>query len=132
MIEVMLQLGGYQFSITSAAYQDLSREVDYRWTAQERIGALDALQFTGVGSDSMELRGVVYPFHRGGLGQIDALRSVAAAGDPLTMVSGTGAVLGRWVILSVREGQAVFAARGLPRRVEFSLRLRKFDEGAQG
>ena len=47
MAEAMLQLGAYQFAVSAAAYQDLTRRAEYRWAAQERVGATDALQFTG-------------------------------------------------------------------------------------
>ncbi len=129
MADVMLQLGAYQFSVNSAAYQELSRSAEYRWSAQQRVGEVDALQFTGHGAETIELRGVIYPFHKGGLDQLDNIRSQAALGAPLSLISGTGQVLGLWVIEAVREGQRVFARGGAPRRQEFDLRMRRYDGG---
>ncbi|WP_334061766.1 phage tail protein [Limimaricola cinnabarinus] len=129
MSEPMLQLGVYQFSVDTAAYQELSREVEYRWASQERIGAHDALQFTGTRAETIEVRGVIYPFHRGGLGQLTRMRLQASVGVPLPLVTGTGSVLGLWVVESVREGQRVFAAGGAPLRQEFDMRLRRYDGG---
>jgi len=129
MADVMLQLGGYQFSVDSAAYQQLSRDAEYRWAAQERVGAPDALQFTGYGAETIELRGVIYPFHRGGAGQLDRMRAQAGLGAPLPLIASTGSVLGLWVVEAVREAQAVFAEGGVPRRQEFDLRLRRYDGG---
>lgn len=132
MADVMLQLGGYQFSVDSAAYQELSREAEYRWAAQERIGASDALQFTGYGRETIQLRGVIYPFHKGGLGQLDGMRRQASLGLPLPLISGQGSILGLWVVEAVREGQRVFARGGAPRRQEFDLRMRRYDGGLRG
>jgi phage tail protein len=129
MSNVMLQLGPYQFSVNSAAYQEFQRTTEYRWAAQSRVGAHDALQFTGFGSDSIELSGVIYPFHRGGLGQLDRMRAAASIGFPLPLVSGRGRVLGLWVIESVSEGQQVFARDGVEKRQEFQLKVRRFDGG---
>jgi hypothetical protein len=129
MADVMLQLGFYQFSVDSAAYQELTRSAEYRWAAQERIGATDALQFTGYGSETIQLRGVIYPFHKGGLGQLDSMRRQAALGLPLPLVSGQGSILGLWVVEAVREGQRIFAPGGAPRRQEFDLQLRRYDGG---
>ncbi|MGX9855766.1 phage tail protein [Limimaricola variabilis] len=129
MSEPMLQLGAYQFSIGTAAYQELSREAEYRWASQERVGAHDALQFTGTRAETIDLRGVIYPFHKGGLGQLDRMRLQASLGIPLPLISGTGSVLGLWIIEAVREGQRVFAAGGAPQRQEFDLRLRRYDGG---
>lgn len=132
MADVMLQLGGYQFSVDNAAYQELSRSTEYRWAAQQRVGATDALQFTGYGQETIQLQGIVYPYYRGGLDQVDQMRRTAKAGNPLPLVSGQGRVLGLWVIESIREGQRTFARGGIPRRQEFDLRLRRYDENIGG
>ncbi|WP_367581142.1 phage tail protein [Sulfitobacter pontiacus] len=57
MAEVMMQLGFFQFSLDNAAYQRLSRSAEYRWARQARIGTNDALQFTGLGPETVEARG---------------------------------------------------------------------------
>lgn len=124
---VMMQLGAFQFSITTAAYQELRRRTEWRWPSQDLYGRLPALQYTGPGSDTMTLNGVIYPEFRGGAGQLNKMRNIAGAGRPLLLVSGTGSMLGRWVIESIDEGQTVFAAEGRPRKQEFTLQLRKFE-----
>lgn len=129
MAEIMLQLGAFQFSVDNAAYQTLTRSSNYNWSPQSRIGTADALQFTGLGRDSIGLRGIVYPEYKGGDGQIDLMRLQALVGVPLPLVSGQGRVLGLWVMEGVRETQAVFGFGGLPRRQEFDLRLRRYDGG---
>lgn len=127
MADVMMQLGGYQFSVNTAAYQDLRRSSEYRWKNQERVGQLDALQYTGQGSDTITLSGVVFPGYKGGTGQLDAMRAQAGTGQPLLLVDGQGFIHGRWVIEKIDEQQAVFARAGVPRRQQFSLQLRKYD-----
>jgi phage protein U len=128
MSEVMMQVGDFQFSLGTAAYQDLQRATEYRWASQERLGAREALQFTGPGSETIDLRGVIYPFHRGGDGQVDQMRAAAAAGEPLMVVAGDGSVMGKWVIASIREDQKIFARKGAPRRVEFTMRMRRYED----
>lgn len=129
MAGVMIKLGAYVFSLDTAAYQQLSRATAYRWQALERVNQLAALQFTGPGEDSISLNGVILPTFRGGLGQLDAMRTEAAKGEPLLMVDGRGYVHGRWVILSINETQKTFERGGAPLQIEFSIRLRKYDEG---
>jgi len=129
MAEVMMQIGILQFSIDSAAYQSLSRSTEYRWARQARLGAHDALQFTGYGADTIELEGVIYPQFLGGLKQIDKMRSQASIGVPLPLVSGVGKVLGLWVIEAITEGQKVFAKRGVPMKQEFTMRVARYDGG---
>lgn len=131
MAEVMMQLGFFQFSLDNAAYQRLSRSAEYRWARQARIGTNDALQFTGLGPETVELEGVIYPHFRGGLKQIDKMRTQASLGLPLPLVSGIGRVLGLWVVEGVAEGQEVFASQGIPHRQEFTMRMARYDGGVR-
>lgn len=125
---VMLQLGSFQFGLSTAAYQDLTRRAGWRWASQDRFGQEPALQSTGPESQAMTLAGVIYAEFRGGTGQLDALRSLGGQQQPLRLVDGNGRLLGRWVIESVEEKQSVFAAKGYPRKQEFSLQLKKFPD----
>lgn len=125
---VMLQLGSFQFGIKTAAYQELSRTASWTWAAQNRFGQLPGLQFTGPAEETISLPGVIYPEFRGGFAQVDDMRALAAAGKPLALVDGTGASLGRWVIETVDEKQTVFASAGRPRKIEFTLSLRRFPD----
>lgn len=129
MTNTMLRLGAYKFSVSTAAYQELTRSVAYRWARQERIGTNDALQFTGLGPESIELRGVVFPQFQGGLRQVDRMRLQASIGVPLPLITGTGRVLGLWCVEQITEAQAVFAVRGAPKRQEFNMRITRYDGG---
>lgn len=129
---VMMKLGAYQFSISTAAYQELTRRTEWRWPTQDLYGVLPGVQFTGPGGDTITLSGVIYAEYRGGLGQLDAMRALGASGAPQLLVTGSGTMMGRWVIESVEEKQSTFAAAGAPRKQEFTLQLRKAkDQPAQ-
>lgn len=129
MADIMMKLGAYAFGIDTAAYQQLTHSTEYRWPGQDRAGQRQALQFTGPGGEVITLSGVVYPQHRSGLGQLDAMRAEASNGRPLMLVDGRGRIHGRWVIERVEETQDAFFQAGAPKRQRFSLQLRKFDDG---
>ncbi len=128
MSETMMALGGYRFSLTSAAYQELRRTNAYRWQAQERLQRLPAQQFVGPGSETLDLKGTIYPHYRGGMIQLDLMRTQAGLGEPLILVDGLGFIWGQWVILQVDETQTVMLTNGLPRKLEFQLRLTRYAE----
>ena len=128
MSQVQLALGTFRFSMATAAYQSLRRAAEYRWPAQERYGRAPARQFVGPGSETLELEGVVYPTHQGGVGQVASLRALAGTGEPLDLSDGLGATWGQWVIERVEETQSVFFADGRPRKVEFRLALARYGE----
>lgn len=125
----MMRLGSFSFGINTAAYADLKRTAEYRWASLERFGQHDALQYTGKGGDAITLSGVILTAWRGGTGQLNLLRDLAAQATPQILISGLGEILGRWVITRVEEGQTVFAAAGMPRRQEFTVHLRKYSDG---
>jgi len=128
MSDTMMALGGYRFSLTSAAYQELRRSNAYRWQAQERLQRLPAQQFVGPGSETLDLKGTIYPHYRGGMKQLDLMRAQAGRGEPLLLVDGLGFIRGQWVILQVDETQTVMLANGQPRKQEFHLRLVRYGE----
>lgn len=123
---VMMQLGSFQFGVTTAAYQSLQHNAEWRWPSQDRFGTREALQFVGPGSETISLPGVIYPEWRGGLARVQQLRDLAAQGKPQLMIDGRGNILGRWVIERVEETQSVFADAGVPRKQEFTLQLRRY------
>jgi phage protein U len=87
------------------------------------------LRIRGYGPETIELEGVVYPHFRGGLKQVDRMRTQASIGIPLPLVSGAGRVLGLWVVEAISEGQKVFAKRGIPLRQDFTMRIARYDGG---
>jgi phage tail protein len=126
MNEIMLQLGSYQFGVTTAAYQTLKRTHEYNWAEQKRFGQLAALQFTGPGNATVTLEGCVYAEHNGGTGQLDDMRALADEGQPQTLVSGLGDIMGEWVIESIQEDASIFAQRGVARKQEFTLQIKQY------
>lgn len=124
---IMMALGVFQFSIQTAVYQELNRHTEYKWPSQHRFGKRPSSQFVGKGEDTITLPGVIYPEYRGGFQQIERMRLLAGLGKPLMLVDGLGKIMGRWVIESIDEKQTLFAAFGAPRKMEFTVALRKFD-----
>lgn len=124
-----LMLGDFLFSLNTAAYQDFKRNNTYRWSAQEVFGAHEVLQYCGSGPETITLAGVIYPEYKGGTGQIDKLRVLAASGVPQMMITVAGGILGEYVIETIEETHTVFAAFGVAKKIEFNLTLRNFSVG---
>lgn len=127
----MLALGDFRFSVRTAAPQEVSRESSWEWSSQNRIGREPALQFMGGGGETLRINGVIYPHYRGGFGQIAAMRAMGDLGEPLQLISGSGELLGRWVIERVSERAKVLDQNGRPRRQDFDLTLKKYGEDWQ-
>ncbi|WP_417243391.1 phage tail protein [Celeribacter sp.] len=120
---VMMALGSFRFGVSKPEHKKLSRSTVYRWKAMERIGRAPALQFLGEGGDEITLEGTIYPQFKGGLKQVDGMRSMAGTGVPMMLVDGGGAVWKRWCITSVDDTKTYLFADGTPRRIDFSIHL---------
>ena len=127
----MMILGQYRFCIDSAAYQSFVHSTEYRWEEQKRLGADSAMQFVSNGTDTITLEGTIYPHFRGGVSQVESMRSQAAQGEPLMLISGNGTAFGRWCITAISENQTTFMKDGSPRKVTFTLTLKRYGEDNQ-
>ena len=123
MIDIMMALGDFRFSINGAAYQNLKHSAEYRWPSQARIGRDQALQFTGPGSETVQLSGLIYPHFKGGLDQVGEMRKMAGQGKPLSLTDGVGNYWGKWVITKIEEEKSDFTGPGLSKKISFNLDL---------
>jgi len=123
---MMLALGGYFFSVDTAAFQQLDHLRAWNWVEDEVIDQAPNLQFTGAAAETITLEGTIYPQYKGGTLQMEALSLLAGRGVPMLMVSGVGMVLGFWVIVSIEQKKNKFIGGGQPRRIEFFIHLKRF------
>lgn len=125
MTGIMLILGGYPFLLEGTPYQDFQRQTGWHWPEQALIGAPPAMQYNGRQADKMTLRGTLVPGFTAGREALTALRLLGDLGKPLPLIGGNGFFYGLWVIESLEEGQDVHFADGTPRRMNFSIGLKK-------
>lgn len=126
---MMLALGMFVFSLHTAAYQEMQRQTDWRHPGTNRVGAQPARQFLGRGEDAITLPGVILPELAGSALSLDALRVMADTGKAWPMVEGSGRIYGLWVIESISETRTLFFRDGTPRRIEFTVSLKRIDDG---
>lgn len=125
---MMLALGMFVFSLSSLAYQEFQRQTDWRHAVNNRVGSHPAHQFLGRANDSVTLPGVLLSELAGTALSLDMLRLMANTGKAWPMVEGSGRIYGLWVIDSLSENKTLFFCDGTPRRIEFSLSLKRIDD----
>ena len=129
----MLAFGDVPFEAPVTAFQALKRVSEYRHPSQDRVHQRPIHQFTGLGRDSIDLDGVVFPGQLGGgLSHLAALRARAEAGEPRMLVAGTGEIFGKYVLVSIEEQRDRVFADGAPRRVTWRLRFERYGDDAPG
>ena len=125
---MMLALGMFVFTLSTAAYQELQRQTEWRHATNNRVGAAPARQFVGRGDDTITLPGIILPELAGSALSLDALRLMANTGKAWPMVEGSGRIYGLWIIESLSETKTLFFRDGTPRRIEFTLSLKRIDD----
>ncbi len=152
MIKIMMALGNYRFSVASAAYQQMSRSIEYCWASQSRANRRPAHQFTGIGKETISIEGTIYPQYqaerqfiplqdnndqnntapkvlsRNPLQQLKAMRAEAERGIPLNLADSKGKTWGKWCITGIEETSSEFFSNGIPRKIEFRLSLIHYGE----
>ena len=126
---MMMALGMFTFGLPTIAYQELQRTTEWRHGSTTRIGTNPASQFLGRGEDTITLPGTLLPGLVGSPLSLDTLRLMADTGKAWPLVGGTGKIFGAWVITSISETQQIFFEDGTPRRYEFTINLKRIDDG---
>lgn len=121
----------YTFNLDTAAFDELRRSTKFRWASQERLSRRPAQQAVGMGDEKITLKGAIFPGFKGGLKQLDSLRSIGARLQPLTLTTGYGDVLGTWCLESVDEEQSSLMAGGIPRKQSFTLEFVRYGDDMQ-
>lgn len=126
---MMMALGVFIFGLPTLAYQELQRSTEWRHGSTSRIGTNPASQFLGRGEDTISLPGTLLPGLAGSPISLDVLRKMADTGKAWPLIGGTGRIYGIWVITSISETQQIFFEDGTPRRYEFTISLKRIDDG---
>lgn len=126
---MMMALGMFVFGMHTLAYQEFQRQTDWRHSSTSRIGTNPARQFLGRGDDTITLPGVLVSGLTGTQVSLDVLRQMADTGKAWALIEGTGRIYGLWVIESMQETRTYFFKDGAARRIEFTLTLKRIDDG---
>ncbi|MDH0373902.1 phage tail protein [Pseudomonas aeruginosa] len=126
---MMMALGMFVFSLETLAYQDFQRQTAWRHGKTSRIGTNPARQYLGRDDDTLTLSGVLLPGLAGSPLSLDTLRMMGDTGKAWPLVEGTGKIYGIWVIEDLSETRTLFFRDGAARRIEFTLKLARIDDG---
>lgn len=121
----------YFFNLDTAAFDELRRSTAFRWASQERLTRRPAQQAIGMGDEKLTLKGAIFPGFRGGIKQLDTLRTLGGKLQPMTLTTGYGDVLGTWCMTSVEEEQSALLGGGIPRKQGFTLEFVRYGDDMQ-
>ncbi|WP_223879096.1 phage tail protein [Chitinimonas arctica] len=125
--------GTFYFNLSTAAHDSVKRQTAYNVASQDRLTRRPALQAVSQGGETITLSGAIFTaanFGTGapGIGQLNRLRKIGYALEPVTLTTGFGEVLGRWYLTKIDEEQAGLLANGAPRKQTFTLEFQRYGE----
>lgn len=125
---MMMVLGLYVFMLRTVPYQELLYQRNWRHVTNNRVNRRPSTQFLGPDTDSLTLSGVLLPEVTGGRLSLMALELMAETGKAWPLIEGSGTIYGMFVIESLSQTKTEFFESGVPRRIEFTLTLKRVDE----
>lgn len=125
----LMSLGFFVFMRKTIPYQDSSRELSWNHPTNSVVGKLPRTQFTGKESESITLSGTLMPEITGARMSLLALELMAEKGKAYPLIDGATFLLQGWfVIEKISEQRTAFFGDGTPRKIDFSLTLKRTDD----
>ncbi|WP_341816953.1 phage tail protein [Wolbachia endosymbiont (group A) of Agelastica alni] len=115
-------LGQFKFDPVSLRYSK-----EHRWHTVECIDKT-TLQNTGSGVEHIDLTGVIYPHRQNSsLEQLKNMHDIKEPNVLVVLAGGSGRILGNFVITHIEERQGSSFPCGLPRKIEFQMKLKSYN-----
>jgi len=121
----------YHFGLSAAAFSTLKRQTSYGISAAARLNRKEAAHAVSQGGDTLSLSGVVYAAAQRGAREIDKLRAIGNALEPLLLTTGYGEVLGHWYMTSISQELDGLMADGAARKHIFNLEFKRYGDDYQ-
>ncbi|VVE46576.1 phage tail protein [Pandoraea terrigena] len=124
---MMMAYGLFVFTLNTVAYQEFTRQINWRFAANPRVGLRPARQFIGVDEDPITLKGTLLPELTGGRMSLKMLELLGSQGKAWPMLEGSGTIYGMYTLESLETTSSLFFDNGAPRRIEFTATFKRAD-----
>ncbi len=124
----LLQENAYRELLLRQRINELQYQRSWRHAANSRVNRRPSTQFLGPDNDMLTLSGVLMPEITGGRLSLLALEQMAEQGKAWPLIEGSGTIYGMYVIEGLNQTKTEFFRDGMPRRIEFTLSLKRVDE----
>lgn len=122
---ILLSVGPHLFRVAARSYEEMERKAEASLAVLQRVGQHPSVQMMGPGEQTLTITGTLYAA-LGGSAEAEALLAEPALGRPLMLVTGTGRVLGRYVLRSVTQRDSEPTAAGVARRIAYDIAMVRY------
>lgn len=127
---MLYALGSIVFEVAPLNVHEVARSAGADFAEKPVFGAVPGFEFVGAAAKEMTFRGKLFPEALGGLEQLAQLDQIRAAGGAQYLMRGDGEALGWFQIVGLEETGRFLDAQGIPREIEFEMRLREAERPA--
>lgn len=127
----LMMLGPVAFDLALNP-QSISRSGETPFAVHDVIGAAPLREFMGDGDRTIEIAGVIHPYHFGGLAGLAALELARQAHTPLPCMLGTLVPLGWVLIEKLSSEDSDIGQFGVGTEVQFTASLVRVDTPEAG
>lgn len=127
---MLMALGQFIFMPATLSFIEIQRQRSWNFSENAVARGRAKKQFIGAGADSISLPGIVVQEH--GIGNrlcIDELAAMADTGQGFVLIDGSGYMYGVYIIKDIDETRSILLFEGVPRKIDFTLKLERVDEG---
>lgn len=126
---MLMCLGQFPFTTDTLTFTEIQRQRSWQYADNAVAKGRKQRQFIGAGDDTISLPGLIYQEH--GFGNrfaIDDLAAMADTGQGFVLVDGSGYLYGVYTIDSIDETKQVLLFDGVPRKIDFTIKLTRVDD----
>lgn len=125
-------LGFFVFVMKTVPFNQISHSQSWRHPDQAAVGIMPPSQFTGKDPEEITIEAELRPEVTGGTTDIKLLQLMADTGKPYPFITGTGQIMGSYVITGIQERGSRLNQDGSPRAISFSMTLKKVSDSPLG
>ena len=126
---MLMSLGQFLFKIDTLSFTEIQRQRAWKYAENEVASGRAKKQYTGVGSDTITLPGLIYEEYGFGYRYaVDELATMASTGQGFVLMDGSGYLYGVYVIDNIDETKTYLLDNGVPRKVDFTIKLSRTDD----
>ncbi|OTG94228.1 phage tail protein [Acinetobacter sp. ANC 3832] len=126
---MLMSLGQFIFQTDTLSFHEIQRQRTWTYAENAVASGRAKKQFTGVGTDTITLPGLIYQeYGFGNRFAIDELAAMASTGQGFVLMDGSGYLYGVYVIDNIDETKSILLDNGVPRKVDYTLKLSRTDD----
>lgn len=126
---MLMSLGQFLFKTSTLAFQEIQRQRAWNYADNAIAFGRAKKQFMGAGEDTVTLPGLIYEeYGFGSRFALDEVANMADTGQGFVLMDGSGYLYGVYVINSIDETKSILLDNGVPRKVDYTLKLSRTDD----